>query len=671
MERRERPYDPFIARMQAKRLFDLGARPSPDKSSEARAEKQSVDWWSRATDFWKGVAIIYLSAIALWVIGYSLYDLFTDFVSKRLVIEPIVIPKILADKGYTPEAAARRLRDALIEIRRYSDGPTEDVDVDMKGGDDVPNISVPGLGVPLESVATLIRAIKRLGYHPTVSGEIVFIDSKLQLHLLKDGEDIQRSVSVSDAERPDKLFEAAAKEFLLQTDPIILSRYLAATQPEKALVIARSIVEYKPESDPVVPKAHDVLGDVLRRYDRKECKGPDQAEYDNRLSKALREYARAIELDPNFAKPYNGMGLVLAEKRDYASARSAFEKAISLAPDFAPPYNNLGVYQRRLEGSKNPAILGAVIANYRKAIELAPQNGVHHYNLGLALYDLQRRDEAMKEFKKAIELVPSYASPHVSLGVALRDHKHLPEAAIDEFDLAIKADRCSALAHYQKGATLHFDQKKFDEATAEYEQAMQIDPNYAAPAYNRGLIFYCNRREVSAAIDSFRQASQLAAKEAWLKFSLGVALEEAGRSDEAIKTIDDAIALNPRKGEFHNFRGEILLARRRIDDARREFVEAIVVDSRGAAAYDNLGKIMRSQRRAKEATGNFRKAVALAPNDWRYHADLGNILQDQGEDAEAEWEFETAFSLLRKSFNAETDRQASGREAVCAWRPRR
>jgi tetratricopeptide (TPR) repeat protein len=670
MDRREKPYDPFVERMQAKRLFDVGARSPAEKSPDTKTEEKGVDWPGRVAQFWKGVAIIYLSAIALWVVGYSLYDLATDFVSKRLVIEPIAVPRILADKGYTSEMAARQFRDALIEIRRYTGAPTEDVAVLMKRGDDLTNISAPGIGVPLESVATLIRAMKRLGRHPTVSGEVIFVNNRLRLNILSDGADVLRRVSEGDVEHPDRLFEEAAKEFLRQTDPITLSNYLAVTQPDKASELARSIIELRPETDPLVAKAHDVLGDSLRRYVRHEdCSGP--VDYQIQLNEARKEYAKAIRLDPQFAKPHNGMGLVLAEKGDLAGAKQEFEKAISLAPTFAAPYNNLGVYRRRFEGRRrDPRALDEAVLNYKKAIEIAPQNGIYHYNMGLVLYETEHKEKAIKEYKKAVELIPSYPSPHISLGIALRDYKNLREEAIEKFDIAIKRDKCSALARYQKGATLHYNAQDADNAIGLYEESIRIDANYVEPVYSRGQILYCNRRDLDAAISSFQRASDLSPKEAWFKFSWSVALNEAGRLNDALKKIDEAIELNPREGALHNFRGEILLAQHNVKEARKEFVEAIALDSQNAAAYNNLAKIMSSERRTEEAIDNFRKAVEYAPDRWEYHADLGNILRDQGKDAEAEWEFETAHRLLGNRLPASIERQLPGRSVICSWRPR-
>jgi tetratricopeptide (TPR) repeat protein len=668
MERRERPYDPFIARMQSRRLFDWRAPPSAEKPPEEK-EKEQSDWAGWLAQFWKTVAIVYVSTIAFGILAYGVYDLLDDALHRRIIIEPIAVPKALVDKGYSPESAARQFREALLKIRRSSGGPTEDVDVDMKRGDDLPNISAPGLGVPLESVAAMLHALKRFGPNPTISGEVVYVDNKLRLKLFKNGSEAFPQAVADDIERPDRLMEAAAQEYMRQTDPLTLSIYLSATRPDKAIAVARSVIERLPEAHPTAAKAHDVLGDLLRQAPRVGCKGLERTEYLSRLNKALSEYERAIQFAPDFARPHNGRGLVLAESNRYEDAKQAFEKAIAISPGFAAPYNNLGVYKRRYEGNRNdPKLFDDVMANYRKAIELDPGDGLHHYNYGLVLYEVGRKDEAIAEFKKAIQFAPGFASPHILLGRAMRDYRRQPDDAVAEFDRAFEVDHCSALARYHKGLTLQFDLQNFNDALVEYDNAAQIDANFAEPAYFRGYLYYCNRSDPKSAVDSFAQAVQRAPANAWYKFSLGAALLDAGRKDEADRAIREAAAKTSDRAEIHNFLGETLLTRNDPQGARKEFLAAIALDPRDGVAYHNIGKVLRSEHNMREALENFRRAVEIAPDEWENHADLAALLSEQGQSAEAERELSRAKELKAK-LQADTEKRSRGWKALCMTKP--
>ncbi len=74
-----------------------------------------------------------------------------------------------------------------------------------------------------------------------------------------------------------------------------------------------------------------------------------------------------------------------------------------------------------------------------------------HANRGLALYHRHELDRAIAEFRKAIELVPDNADPHNDLGVAL-DEKGENDAALAEFREALRLDPGHARAHCYLGA---------------------------------------------------------------------------------------------------------------------------------------------------------------------------------------------------------------------------
>ncbi|MCX6695038.1 MAG: tetratricopeptide repeat protein [Candidatus Altiarchaeota archaeon] len=83
---------------------------------------------------------------------------------------------------------------------------------------------------------------------------------------------------------------------------------------------------------------------------------------------------------------------------------------------------------------------------------------------------------------KAIQLHPEYALAHYNLGVALTDidlaknSKSNVEAAEREYELTIKFDPDFAPAHYNL-ALLYYFTGRIAEARGEYAKAVQIDPS--------------------------------------------------------------------------------------------------------------------------------------------------------------------------------------------------
>ena len=72
--------------------------------------------------------------------------------------------------------------------------------------------------------------------------------------------------------------------------------------------------------------------------------------------------------------------------------------------------------------------LDKAMADYRQAIEIKPDCGEAHENLGIALANRGRIDEAIRHFRKAVQALPDDADAHYNLGTALANHGQLDEA---------------------------------------------------------------------------------------------------------------------------------------------------------------------------------------------------------------------------------------------------
>ena len=57
-------------------------------------------------------------------------------------------------------------------------------------------------------------------------------------------------------------------------------------------------------------------------------------------SKALSDFNKAIQLNPQYANAYNNRGLTYFNRKDYDKAIADFNKAVQLNPDLAVAYNN-------------------------------------------------------------------------------------------------------------------------------------------------------------------------------------------------------------------------------------------------------------------------------------------------------------------------------------------
>lgn len=104
------------------------------------------------------------------------------------------------------------------------------------------------------------------------------------------------------------------------------------------------------------------------------------------------------------------------------------------------------------------------------------------------------------------------------------------------------------------------------------------------------------------------------------------------------------------ESERHNLLGARYLEAGRLEDAIAQLMEALRLKPDSAEAHNNLGNALQWQGRLAEAVGHFREAVRLKPGDARMHFHLGNALHAVGRPDEAIAHFRRA-TLLDPEFD--------------------
>jgi len=113
--------------------------------------------------------------------------------------------------------------------------------------------------------------------------------------------------------------------------------------------------------------------------------------------KAISNYNKAIQLNPNDANTYNGRGLAYYDLEQYENAISNYNKAIQLNPNDANTYNGRGLAYYKLEQYKK------AISDFKQAIELNLETARIFYFQGNAYKKLREYQKAISSYTRAIE----------------------------------------------------------------------------------------------------------------------------------------------------------------------------------------------------------------------------------------------------------------------------
>ena len=118
---------------------------------------------------------------------------------------------------------------------------------------------------------------------------------------------------------------------------------------------------------------------------------------------ALKEFEKAVELDPRMLEAHLNIGAIGLSSRQYEKAEKAFLQALALKPDSVDATIGMAV---ALRGEKK---FDAAEASYKKAKELDPKNCAVSYNLGV-LYQDYKNDPNNQNLKDAQKFYNEYVS---------------------------------------------------------------------------------------------------------------------------------------------------------------------------------------------------------------------------------------------------------------------
>ncbi len=261
---------------------------------------------------------------------------------------------------------------------------------------------------------------------------------------------------------------------------------------------------------------------------------------------------------------------------DPAATRETIVSALSLItrlePGDAIARNNLGNALYELGRSEEAT------AAYREALRLDPGEAVYDNNLGNALYELGRHEEATAAYREALRLNPGEAAYDNNLGNALCELGRYDEAAA-AYREALRLDPAEAGYHTNLGNTLAF-LGRYDEAETVHREALRLTPGDVETANN-----------------------------------VGYTLIGQGRYDEAETAYRAGLRLDPSDTNAYNGLGHVLSGLGRHGEAEAAYREALRLDPGFALAYGGLGRLhLKVLGRVDEAAAELREAVRLDPS---------------------------------------------------------
>ncbi len=368
----------------------------------------------------------------------------------------------------------------------------------------------------------------------------------------------------------------------------------AAKSRERAGALAVASGEGPPQSRPASLKLTPEGALLLARQ---HCRA-------GRLRAAEALCRRVLEMVPNFADAEHMLGIVAFQEGRFPAAISHLKRATELDSAVARYHCDLAEAYRR-SGRADLAEASAC-----RALSLEPENAAALNNLGVALYELERFEEALGCYAQAIAINDAFAEAYNNRGNVLRMLKRREEAeesyrralAVNPHFREAKNNLCTTLCELGK----------LEEAESVCRQALIEDRRDPTSLGNLALVLRDLGR-LDEAANLLERALSIAPGTARLNVQQGSLFLERGQVGQAAEAAERALALAPESHEALNLMGRVAMERGRPQSALACFRRAIEFKPDAAESWNNAGNALRVLGRIEEARDAFNKAVEFEP----------------------------------------------------------
>ncbi len=311
----------------------------------------------------------------------------------------------------------------------------------------------------------------------------------------------------------------------LELDPecaAIYHRLGLAYYKEGEFDAAKDAFQEAISKNPYSAHFHYSLGQLLQDYH----------DLDGAWREAIREFTRAIELDPSYIEAWYDRGSLYDKQGEFEKACRDFQQVVARRPNYAARYNLAVLYIKRQMWAEAQQVLEDILG-------AEPNDSDAYYHL--ADVHLNRSNDiglAIDSLKKALERDPEHLDARFALGLLYAknryNHPEYRQKAIDQFAQLISgnealqtfdqmdqayfilgslyddnpADAELAISAYQKGldhapsaqvrnnlGLLYLQKKQIQKAAEEFRQAIQLEPDYEVPYHNLARLYFYEHDE--------------------------------------------------------------------------------------------------------------------------------------------------------------------------------
>lgn len=414
-----------------------------------------------------------------------------------------------------------------------------------------------------------------------------------------------------------------------------------------------------------------ILADNIKRPDSYNYSRGVEAINNNNAEEALDYLNKEINEHPDNGYAFAWIALVRNYNEEFGRALTAANVAVKKIPSKDKEYKAFA-YGTRAQVYLNLEDTIQALKDYSQAINVMPDDDRLYNQRAQVYYEQEKYDLADKDYQKMISLKAGDVMGYMGIGRNANAQKRYGDA-IKQFDYVVKLDQNYSSA-YSFRAESYIGLKKYNEAIDDVITALGIDkdrkafyelqeladsafeqtvaklkaqkikePNEQSWAYDLGVV-YERAAKYNKAIAYYKESLE---KESNIITASRISscYDDLGDYDKALEYCDQAIALDSVKSDYLYQKANILDNAGRTQEAIKTMSDYLANTPDEPAGYYQRGWFKDHSGDIEGALEDYTMAITLQPNVAYAYLNRGVLYRLKGENAKAESDFKQVVRL--------------------------
>ena len=414
-----------------------------------------------------------------------------------------------------------------------------------------------------------------------------------------------------------------------------------------------------------------LYADNIKRPDSYNYTRGIEAIQNNNAEEALKYLNQEISDHPENGYAFAWVALVRVSTEEFGRALTASNIAIKKIPSKDKEYKSFA-YSTRAQVFLNINDTVHALKDYAQAIALTPEDDRLYNTRAQVYYEQGKYDLADNDYRKIISLKEGDVMGYMGLGRNANAQKKY-EDAIKQFDYVNKLEPSYSSA-YSFRAESYIGLKKYNEAIDDVITALGIDqddkafyelqtladsafaqtvtklkvqklkePKESSWPYNLGVVYERTDRYAKA-IPFYKESLAIESNKE-IANRISNCYNEIGDYDKAQEYCDQAIALDSTKTNYLYFKANILDNAGRSEEAIKVMDSYIAQNPEEYFPYYRRGWFKDHSGKTDEAIEDYTMAITLQPNDAYQYLNRGVLLLQKGDKKKADDDFKQTVRL--------------------------